>query len=72
MIVELEAVDLAEIARFVDPQDRRFHEVVEPTHHLRRRYLVKIPWSDGALDWLQQCILADAFLSAQYQRVINF
>ena len=43
VIVEGEAVDLAEVARLADAQDHRFQEAVESAEHLLRRHLGEIP-----------------------------
>ena len=71
MIVEGEAVELAEVARLADAQDHRFQEAVEAAEHLLRRHLGEIPGADRVLDRLQQRVLADALLAAEHQRVVD-
>ena len=71
VIIELEAVEIAEIAPFIDPQDDRFNVAVELARQMCRRDFMKIPRSDGVLDRLQQRVFADPLVSAQQQRVID-
>ena len=71
VIVEGEAVELAEVARLADAQDHRFQEAVEAAEHLLRRHLVEIPRADRVLDRLEHRVLADALLAAEHQRVVD-
>jgi len=65
VIVELEAIDRAQIAALVHAQDHRLDEIVEPPEQVRRRHFVEVPRTDGALDWLEHAVLADALVAAQ-------
>src|SRR5262249_50719642 len=71
MVVKIEPVGLAQIFRFVDPQNHRFGEAVECAEQMTRRDVVEIPRSDGALDRLQQRILADALGAAKHERMVD-
>ena len=71
VVVEREAVDVAEVARLVDAQDHRLQEAVEAAEHLLRRHLGEIPWPDRVLDRLQQRVLADALQAAEHERVVD-
>ena len=71
VIVKLEAVELAQIARLADPQDHRLQEAVEPPQHLLRRHLLKIPGPDRVFDRLEQRVLADPLLPAENKRVVD-
>ena len=71
MVVEVEAIDLAEVARLVDAQDDGLDEAVETAQQFGRRHLVEIPRPDGVLDRLEHRVLADALRAAQHQRVVD-
>ena len=71
MVVKLETVNLAQVARLIDAQDDGFHKAIEaPEHHLWR-HLGEIPRPDGALRRLQQRVLTDALRAAKDQSVIE-
>ena len=71
MLIERVAVDLAEIARFADPQDHRFYEAVETAEQLLRGNFGEIPWTDGALDRFEHRIFTDAGRSTEHDHMIN-
>ena len=71
VLVPSVAIDLTEIAGFVDAQHHGFEEAVEPSEHVRRHDLDEIPRSDRLLDRLKQRVLAGALAAAEYQRVID-
>ena len=50
VVIEGEAIELAEVARLAHAQDHRFQESVEASKHLLRRHLEEIPCADGMLD----------------------
>jgi hypothetical protein len=66
VIVELEAVELAEIARLADPKNDGLQESVEPAKHLLGRDLLEIPGADCVLNRLKERILADARRAAEH------
>ena len=72
MIIELEAVVLAEIARFADAQNDGPQVAIEAAEHVLRRDLGEVPRSDSTLHGLEGGVLADALCSAEHQRVVNF
>jgi len=65
------AINLAEIAGFVDAQHYGFEETVEPSEHVRRHHLDEIPRPDRLLDRLEQSVLADALPAAEHQSVVD-
>ena len=71
VVVEGEAVDLAEIARLGNAQDHRLQEAVEAAEQLQRRDLGEVPRADRVLDRLEQRVLADALAAAEHQRVVD-
>ena len=71
VVVEGEAVELAEVARLADAQDHRLEEPVEAAEHLLRRDLEEIPGTDRVLDRLEQRVLADALFAAEHQGVVD-
>ena len=71
VIVELEAIGFAQVARLADPQDYRFQKAIEPAEHLNRRGLLEVPCSNGVLHRFKQRILADALLPAENKCVID-
>ena len=71
MVVESEAVDLAEVARLADPQDDALEEAVEPAEQLLRRDFGEVPRPDRPLDRLEQRVLADALRAAEHERVVD-
>ena len=60
MIVELEPVELAEIARLVDAEDHGLQKAVETAKDLGWGDFRTVPGSDGMLGRLKQGIFADA------------
>ncbi len=71
VIVEGEAVHVAEIARLVDAQDHGFDEAVEPPEHVLRRHFAEIPRADRVLDRFEHRVLADALRAAEHERVVD-
>ena len=71
VVIELEAVVLAEIARFADAQDDGLQVAVEAAEHVLRRDLGEVPRSDRALHRLEDGVLADALRAAENQRVVD-
>ena len=71
VVVEGEAVDLAEVARLGDAQDHRLEESVEAAEQLHRRHLGEVPRADRVLDRLEQRVLADALGAAEHERVVD-
>ncbi len=71
VVVELEAVDVAEVSRLADAQDDGLRKAVEPSQHLLGRDLDEIPGADRILDRLQQCVLADALRTDEDERVVD-
>jgi len=65
VVVPSVAIDLTEIAGFVDAQHHGFEEAVEPPEHVRRHDLDEIPRSDCLLDRLKQRVLASALPAAK-------
>ncbi len=72
MIIEREAVDLAEVAGFGDAQDDAFQKAIELSKHLLRRHLVEVPRTDSALDGLEQRVFSDALQAAEHKGVVDF
>src|SRR5262249_26789512 len=66
-----EAIDVAKVARFANPQDHRLHESIEATEQMGGRYLDEVPGADGMFDRLKHCVLADALFAAEHQGVID-
>src|SRR6266536_4857327 len=71
VVVELEPVDVAKIARLAHAQDNGFQESVEPPEQVLRRYLGKIPGSDGTLCRLEQGVLAYTLFAPHHQRMFD-
>jgi hypothetical protein len=71
MIIELESVNVAQVARLAHPQDHRFQESVESSKHMVRRYFDEVPRADCALDGFECAIFANALGAAEYKRVID-
>src|SRR6516225_1728512 len=71
VIVEREAIPLAQVAGFVDTQDDRLQMAVEAAQGLRGTYLPKVMGADSLLDWLKDCVLADALLATQHKSVVE-
>lgn len=59
VVVKLEAVDVAKVARLVDAQDHRLEKPVEAAEQMLWRHFVKIPGAHGVLDGLKRGVLAD-------------
>ena len=53
VVVELEPVDFAEVARLADAQDHRLQEAIEAPEQLLRGDFREVPRADRALDRLQ-------------------
>ena len=71
VVVELEAVELAHVLRFRDPQHDALEEAVEAAEHLLRRDLDEVPRAYGALDGFEQGVLADALKAAEDEPMID-
>src|SRR5262249_13575651 len=72
VIVELIAIDVAQVARLVYPQDDFLEKAVETSERLLRRHLLEIPGPDGALHRFEQRVLAGALLLAsEHERVVD-
>jgi len=72
VIVEFEAVDVAEVSPFTDAQDDGLQEAIEASEHLLRRGFAEIPRPDRVLDGLKQRVLADTLGAAEDEGVIYF
>jgi hypothetical protein len=64
VVVELETIDVTEVARLVHPQDNGFQKAVEPAEQMLRRDFRKIPRADRMLYRLEQRVFADALQAA--------
>ena len=48
-----------------------FTKPLKRPKHLLRRDVHEVPRPDGALDGLKDCVLADALVAAQHERVVD-
>ena len=71
VIVELEAIDIAQVTRFVDAQDHRLKEAVETAEQVLRRYFEEVPRADRVLHRLKRGVFANALIAAEHQCVVD-
>src|SRR6516165_5152979 len=71
VVVELEPVDLAQVAALAHPQDHGLDVTVEAPEQMRRRHLDEVPGSDSMLEWFEQRVLAYTLIAAEHERVVD-